>query len=318
MSRHDAPSANEPRSQEKTTDLIEAGDDWTAKPSPRDWLIPGWLPAGRVAMLTGPGKVGKSRLALQLAAALAAGRKEWLPGGGPDGPKLALEPNTGKVAVLATWEDERDEVARRLHGMKLQEAVGDRLRYVAPRQALWIHSDPLSGTGGALSPEGTKLREYCATRRARLLIVDPRAAAYGLNENDRALVRAFVSDWDRWAQENHCAVLLLAHPPKAEGPYSGTTDWHAAVRAVWELTTRTVDTGDNNKNRKTAANPKAYRLACLDTNYGPLPRPLWLKGDKKWEVARAEEAAEHLARVRGDDRTATTRTTKSKSEPVNA
>jgi len=287
--------------EETIDDLIEAGDDWTGKPPPRDWLIPGWLPAGRVAMLTGPGKVGKSRLALQLAAAIAAGRKEWLPGGGPE---LEPVPKTDKdkikdVAVLATWEDEREEVKRRLHAMKMQKAVGHRLRYVAPRQALWIHRDPWLGTGGDISPEGKKLRRYCKEKHARLLIVDPRAAAYGLNENDRALVRAFVSDWDRWAQESGCAVLLLVHPPKSEGAYSGTTDWHAAVRAVWELTIRTVDTGDNNKNRA-----KAYRLACLDTNYGPLPPPYWVGGYPKWKVADPAEAAAQFAKGRGGDHTA--------------
>ena len=51
---------------------------WTAhpeEPSPRRWLVQNWLPAGRVALFTGPGGVGKSRLVLQLAAAIASGRR---------------------------------------------------------------------------------------------------------------------------------------------------------------------------------------------------------------------------------------------------
>ena len=43
------------------------------EPEPRRWLVNAWLPAGRVALLTGPGGVGKSRLVLQLAAGIASG-----------------------------------------------------------------------------------------------------------------------------------------------------------------------------------------------------------------------------------------------------
>ena len=292
MNKTDDPFADEPLFEEEAKPLIVEGDDWTEDPGERDWLIPEWLPAGRVSMLTGPGKVGKSRLALQLAAAIAAGKKDWLRGGGPE---LDLKSNQGEVAVLATWEDERDEVARRLHAMKahegvdLHKAVGNRLRYIAPRQPLWI---PV-GRGnarGELSKEGGEVREHCEQRGARLLVVDPRAAAYGLNENDRALVRMFVSDWDRWARETRCAVLLIVHPPKSDGPYSGTTDWHAAARAVWQLAIKTVDPGDKNR-RKTDGVRTAVRFACLDTNYGQTPRSLWLKGYPEWEVADSSEAA---------------------------
>ena len=71
--------------------------DWTAEPGPRQWLVDGWLPAGRVALLSGQGGAGKSRLALQLAAGpggeaaqgLATGRRpgslvDIRPGGGGD------------------------------------------------------------------------------------------------------------------------------------------------------------------------------------------------------------------------------------------
>ena len=295
-----------PRSDEAARPLKEAGDDWSKQPPKRDWLIDAWLPAGRVAMLTGPGKVGKSRLALQLAAAIAAGEKAWLPGG----PELVLKSSEDKVkddvAVLATWEDEEEEVARRLHGMNMHAKVGKRLRYVAPDEPLWVgyggdRTDPFGyDRTGRLSPTGIKLRQYCKDKGARLLIVDPRAAAYGLNENDRAAVRMFVSEWDRWAQDNRCAVLLIVHPPKSDGPYSGTTDWHAAVRAVWELTTKAVDVGD-----KKDGGRRAVRFACLDTNYGPMPSPLWLKGYPRWEVAESPEAAaQDLSKVRVGDGTA--------------
>ena len=45
-------------------------------PQPRQWLVNESLPAGRVALLTGEGGAGKSRLALQLAAGVASGGRQ--------------------------------------------------------------------------------------------------------------------------------------------------------------------------------------------------------------------------------------------------
>ena len=48
------------------------GDTWIGPWPDREWLIPGWLPVGRLGMLSGRGGRGKSRLALQLVARMAA------------------------------------------------------------------------------------------------------------------------------------------------------------------------------------------------------------------------------------------------------
>ena len=281
---------DDPEPQASKWPFEEKGDDWLKRSPERKWLIHSWLPAGRVTMLTGPGKVGKSRLALQLAAAIAAGTSDWLPGGGP---KLILDEPAG--AVLATWEDEYDEVARRLHEMKMHTEVENRLRHVAPSAPLWNSSadDPFS----RVTEQREKLREYCEDKKARLLVVDPRAAAYGSNENDRAMVRAFMTDWDRWAQKKACAVLLITHPPKSEGPYSGTTDWYAAARAVWELAARTVDPGGKKSNKKDG-DRRAVQFACLDTNYAPTPPPLWLTGYPQWKVVKSPEDTVHALAVK--------------------
>ena len=45
-----------------------------------DWLIDGWLLWGRVALLAGDGGLGKSRLALRLAAGIASAQPDWLGG----------------------------------------------------------------------------------------------------------------------------------------------------------------------------------------------------------------------------------------------
>ena len=49
------------------------GDTWIGPWPDREWLIEGWLPVGRLGMLSGRGGRGKSRLALQLVARMAGG-----------------------------------------------------------------------------------------------------------------------------------------------------------------------------------------------------------------------------------------------------
>lgn len=46
--------------------------NWTGDVKDREWLLPCWIAVGRVHLLTGAGGRGKSRLSLQLAAALAS------------------------------------------------------------------------------------------------------------------------------------------------------------------------------------------------------------------------------------------------------
>ena len=53
---------------------VRVRSTWTGEPPPpRKWLCQGWLPSGRVTLLTGPGATGKSLLTLQLAVTVATG-----------------------------------------------------------------------------------------------------------------------------------------------------------------------------------------------------------------------------------------------------
>ena len=72
-----------------------------------------------------------------------------------------------------------------------------------------------------LTAAGRRVRAFCEDKKARLLILDPVAAVFASDENNRGLVRAFCADWDGWALATGCAVLLIAHPPKdGPNPYS--------------------------------------------------------------------------------------------------
>ena len=93
----------------------EAPIPWTTwaehpePPPPRRWLVRDWLPAGRVALLTGPGGICKSRLVLQLAAGIASGGGQgdaWKKGGrngvgvrGAGGPGSGSTPDGGTIRI---------------------------------------------------------------------------------------------------------------------------------------------------------------------------------------------------------------------------
>ena len=91
-----------------------------------------------------------------------------------------------------------------------------------------------------------------------------------------------MTSWDGWARATNCAVLIVSHPPKSSADYSGSTDWHAAARAVWKLGTEETDAGNGTG---------APRLDCLKTSYGTPNRQYWLSGWPAWKAVDAQQAA---------------------------
>lgn len=264
-------------------------------PQPRRWLVQDWLPAGRVAMLTGEGGAGKSRLVLQLAAGIASGgdRGKWI-----QGPRGVLNlgrqiPDEGATVVFASWEDEPEEFDRRLF-----QISGNAAPWVTPNRLTKLLRANMMGEGPVWAPPqgshiasmaeltdtGTRLRRLCEQSDARLLIMDPLAAAYASQENTRGLVRAFVSHWDDWSQSNNCTTLLLAHPPKSTAfNYAGSTDWLGAVRALWTLQRSDRDKSDNR-------GQSLWKLESVKGNYrgtGESVELGWdVAGDQvRWQVA---------------------------------
>ena len=291
---------------------VAPADLWAVKPAYRDWLVPRWLPRGRIGLFTGEGGKGKSRAALQLAVALAAGEARWIKAYSNKaergatrllGVPIHAANRTGEPVnvAIATWEDESAEVARRVWDLGTAGPWGDagpdstaaadlgkrlHVAELAGAGPLWAPRAGGSGhvsTMGALTGKGRWLRRFCEEREARLLIVDPLAAAFALNENDRGLVRGFMADWDRWGRDTDCAVLLIGHPPKGkDSDWSGSTDWQAASRVVWTLGIEDTGTGEEilkNDGKPTGRREKAEapRLACIKSSYGPLPDPVWLR-----------------------------------------
>ena len=243
-----------------------------------EWLVDSWLPWGRVALLAGDGGLGKSRLALRLAAGIASAEPDWLGGisTAEDAKRRNMRLDVPEHAVIASWEDDLNEFDRRLAALGKHDVTGGRITFVdmADRGPLWA---PMRGghvsSMASLTPAGEKLREYSERTGAVLLVIDPLAAAYAGDENARGLVRAFLSSWDAWARRCGCAVLFVGHTPKNDSRTSGSTDWRNAVRSVWTLDyqvpNKATDYGPSHE-------PGVLLLECEKTNYGAPPPAIYL------------------------------------------
>ena len=293
-------------------------DGWPA----REWLIPGWLPVGRLGMLSGRGGRGKSRLALQLAARLAAGQGGVFIPPATTGDTAAvvkmLHPLNGDLGlvVYASWEDEREEVGRRLaamadDGLVDVKSLRGRLRFIDLRGVgpLWAPAAGGSGhvqTRAALTSAGGRVRATCEALKARLLVIDSLAGAYAGDENTRALVRAFCADWDAWASTNRCTVMLIAHPPKApsggsvpsvDADYAGSTDWHNAARWRWALEPTPTSRTRTNKTGKDAS-VLALALKLAKSSYGADGARVFLSSSESrlgWRGVSVDTAAANAA-----------------------
>ena len=229
------------------------GDTWTGPWPEREWLIPGWLPVGRLGMLSGRGGRGKSRLVLQLAARMAAmpaASGPFVPAASGPGndtavsdANLALDTTHAGTVVYASWEDEREEAGRRIakfgaDGLAVPGDLAGRLRYLDLRGEgpLWGplgEGRSLAAVGG-LSAVGRRVRATCEALDARVL--------------------------DRW-------IVTTPDRPTGTARRAGAGRWTRPTRA------RPFRAGNDGKPRPV----EAVALSLAKSSYGPGGRRLFLK-----------------------------------------
>ena len=305
---------------------VEPADE--SEPPRREWLIRGWLPRGRLAAVYGRGEVGKSRLMLQVAHAVACGGPvlPWDPdvSGGADAVRGDVPEVTGGGRVLlVTWEDEAAEVRRRwrmAHAagavttdrMPAEIAILDMRRHGAG--PLWAPHGKGSGhvsTRGEWTEAGRRILAMLPD--CDLAVLDPLASAYACSEIDRALVRGFAAGLDAEAETAGCAVMLSAHPSqsgeKTASAESGSTDWRNAVRSRWVLgPQRTAHNNAHGGGKNGKDEPIDAPCLALDkASYAPVRGRVWLRshyqrgGGGEWDelawfatTGRAAAVAAHV------------------------
>ena len=202
--------------------------DW---PSARYVLEP-IVPRRETTLLGGHGGIGKSMLALTLAAHVACGRK-W-------GPFPAVQCRAAYVSL----EDEAATVRYRLR--RIVEAYNLPPEYVIDALTVFDGSGCDAAMATETMQEGVRRLEptlgmdrvAAAVKGAGLIVVDNASDAYAGNENERRQVRSFIRLLTGIARENDAGLLLLAHIDKnaakygdGGNAYSGSTAWHNSVRS---------------------------------------------------------------------------------------
>ncbi len=209
----------------------------TKTPPRREWVIDGWLPAGEVTLLSGPGGTGKTGVCQALGSCVALGSDY-----------LDAVPHARKVLMWAAEDDDNELWRRQTAICKwartdieefqdrfiLQSYHGSSVELAVP-----IHNKVV---GTAML---TELREQVGDYGVELVVLDNVARLYAGNENDRYQVSAFISLLAWAVKPTGAAVLLLGHPAKAAGSeFSGSTAWEGAVRTRLYLGSKHPDQQD--------------------------------------------------------------------------
>lgn len=192
------------------------------QPEHVEWLVPGSFPLGMLAVIGGQPGLGKSQIAISLAACVTAGTE--LPGGG-------RYSGGGSVIVLANEDDAARTIRPRL------DAAGADIRKVHI-----VEGVAREGSGDL---DLFQLDQDVADLRAltqqlgdvRLIIIDPPSAYLGskVDSYKDSDVRRVLMPLSTLAQESGAMILLVVHLNKrndagAQQRFSGSTAWTAAPR----------------------------------------------------------------------------------------
>jgi len=174
-------------------------------PVPLRWLWRDRLPLGKLCVIAGPPGLGKSVLAVNIAAAISSGR--------PFGDEQPSIP--GNVLMVSAEDDAGDTLRPRL------EEAGADLDCVYIEQGV-IRTDAKGRTSQHafvdLSDVGTIERAVRDIGDVRLVVLDPISAYFGRTDaHSTSEVRALLQPLSAMAQRYACSVVLIAHLNKSSG-----------------------------------------------------------------------------------------------------
>jgi hypothetical protein len=200
------------------------------------WIWPGIIASGRITGLVGYPGLGKSQVAIDVAATVSSGRN-W-PGDGPNG-------DAGDVIILAAEDDAADTIVPRLIA-----AGANRTRVHVVKA---VEGDDGVERAFNLAVDLDRLEKEHGLGQVRLLVIDPISAypgtmkSKGINRNHGADVRTVLNRLATFAAQHDLGVLAISHLNKTSGARAitrimGSLEWVAVPRAVF-LVTEEAGTG---------------------------------------------------------------------------
>jgi hypothetical protein len=196
----------------------------TVAPEPVVWLWPNRIALGKLSLLAGDPKLGKSTVSLDIAARVTR-CGPW-----PDAPS-ALQ-SAGAVLILSAEDDPSDTIRPRLDAAGADPAMVSVLRAVRERSG--AAERPFS-----LETDIAHLETALLARpETKLAIIDPVSAYLGRTDShNNADVRGLLAPLSALAAKHRVAVLAVTHLNKGSGSAlhrtMGSLAFTAAPRSIW-------------------------------------------------------------------------------------
>lgn len=243
---------------------------WEGAPiEPRRWIVRDWIPQGEPGIMSGDGGTGKTKLALQLAAAIAAGLQDWIGG---------IVDAEGPVIVFSA-EEKLKEMHRRTkdvldhRGLTFGDLQGG-LHFICDQDDVVLGA---IDRHAIVQPTKTLLRLERTIKdiRPAFVMIENAADVYGGNENDRSNVTRFVRKLlGSLTAPCDSTVMLIQHPSVSglsDGTgRSGSTGWNNSGR--WRTNfTKLKDEDDDALLRQ---------FEVIKNNYGPDGQKVRLRWDR--------------------------------------
>ncbi|MBU1668510.1 helicase RepA family protein [bacterium] len=214
------------------------------------------MPKNTITMISAKGGVGKTNLALYIAAEF-------------------ITHHTGNVGMWLT-EDEEGNIKHRINTLKSNFIIKDFDEY---RAEIIVnnpeHFAKIIGREFLQDEEIINdMKLFCIENDIRLLVLDPLLAFFGGNENDNGQARTFMQPFINWCKEIDINIIFIHHASKGEITNTrGAGAFNDAVRCAYTVSFphRITEKGQIEEDRHEIA--KGMRsIHCSKDNRGAIAK----------------------------------------------